>query len=316
MPYSYQSIPIDSIVLTDAWNLHPWECRILPEALEKSFAKVGILHPPIVLSSLKDSTFSIVHGYRRIHWATNTAKLENITCITIPNDINLAIILDIILADHLTGPTISLAEKARFLKIASRFLDEDTISRKFLLPLQLKKHTQPTLFCEILDQNEIIIKEIHEGRLQEKVITELLKIQDEEERLAVVQLFRYLRLGDGKQKRLFTLIRDIAFRENLSITDFLNKSEIQYILTHEEMNPPQKAQHLATLLQSQLTPEYNLYLDQFEKEKRSLQLPSNYSIDHVPGFEKDEVTLSITFKSFTECKTNLSSIIKGWKIPS
>lgn len=310
MLHNCQPVPIHSLVFTDEWNLHPWECRDIFPDLDRSFALVGILHPPIVQAHKTAGTYSIVHGFKRLSWAKRQDDIETVTCIILPHDLNSKIIFDVLLTDHLIGPAISLAEKARFLVLASRFMDKKHIQSDLFSLLHLKKNTSLSDFSKILDQNEVIIKDIHQGRLQEKMISEILKLQREDERLALVNLFRYLGLGDGKQKRLFTLIRDIAFRKNLSILDFLNKDEIQSVVNHPEMNPPQKAQYLANLLQGQLTPEYNSYTEQFERQKNQLQLPSNCSIDHVPAFEKDEVTLSITFKNFDDCKAHLPRIIK------
>ncbi len=310
MVHNCQPIPIHSLVFTDEWNLHPWECRDIFPNLEKSFALVGILHPPIVLANKTAGTYSVVHGYKRLSWAKRQDDIETVTCIILPHDLRSKTIFDIVLTDHLNGPAVSLAEKARLLVIASRLMDKKHIQNEIFTLLQLRKNTSISDFSKILDQNETIIKDIHQGRLQEKMISEILKIQREDERLALVNLFRYLGLGDGKQRRLFTLIRDIAFRQDLSILDFLNKDEIQSVVDHPEMNPPQKAQHLANLLQGQLTPEYNSYTEHFERQKNQLQLPSNCSIEHVPAFEKDEVTLSITFKNFEDCKAHLPGIIK------
>ena len=44
----------------------------------------------------------------------------------------------------------------------------------------------------------------------------------------------------------------------------------------------------------------------FEKQVKSLSLPENYSISHSPAFEKDEVTLSITFKKIADCEQYLN----------
>lgn len=313
MLHSCQQIQLSSIVFSSEWSLHPWECQEIPTALAKSFSEFGVLHPPIIRRNPDNGTYSIVHGYKRLFWARNDADYDISNCIILSDDVSPVTILDILLTDQLTGTGLSFAEKANFISIASRFLDEQTICSKFLLPLQLKKNTRISDLLQILDQDELILEEVHDGRLQEKMISEILKIRSKEERLTLVKLFKDLRLGDGKQRRLFTLIRDIALRGNLSIKDFLNKEEIQSILKHKAMNPPQKAQHLANHLQDKLTPEYNSFVDQFETEKRDLTLPSNCSLDHVQAFEKDEVTLSITFKNFAECKTHLPMILDSVK---
>ncbi len=92
------------------------------------------------------------------------------------------------------------------------------------------------------------------GRIQDRMVLEILSLPEETDRLALVQLFKNLGMGDGKQKRFFNLIRDIALREGSSISAYLQKKEITAILDHQEMNIPQKIQHLGSLLQHEFTP--------------------------------------------------------------
>ena len=80
------------------------------------------------------------------------------------------------------------------------------------------------------------------------------------------------------------------------------KKEITAILNHNEMNVPQKIHHLGNLLQQAMTPASALAEGAFVKQVASLQLPANHSISHSPSFEKDEITLSITFKDFVACE--------------
>jgi len=311
---SCQSIPMTTVAFTDDWNLHPWELNDISEDLQKSFSLTGILHPPIVLQNGSGDKYTIVHGFKRLLWAKNHISTEHIDCLTITKDAPPTFILDIILTDHLTNSTISLAEKARFTQIAARFVNNNIIENNYLPLLGLKKKNNAiTEILKILEQDEKIIKEIHAGRIQDKMVSEIMKLRNSQDRLALADLFQSLCLGDGKQKRLFSLIRDIAFRENLSIAGLLEKSELQDILNHEEMNNPQKAQHLANILQRDLTPDYHDAQDKFNNEVKNLQLPKNCSISHVPAFEKDEITLSVTFKDFVECKQLLPKIKNVFK---
>jgi len=309
MSISCRSIPMASILFSNEWNLHPWELDGISIELEKSFAQIGIIHPPIVLQSSQNEKYTIINGYKRLLWAKNNTSKNSIDCLLIKHDAPLIYVLNALLTDHLTSSSISLAEKARFIKIASRFLSEETIKDNYLLQLQLSKKRNAILeTLEVLKQDESIIKEIHAGRLQGKMVSEILKLRSEQDCLALVDLFKNLCLGDGKQRRIFSLIRDIAFREDSSIADFLEKRELQEILKHQEMNNPQKAQHLATLLQDRLTPNYHKAEEQFKNDVKELQLPTNCTISHVPAFEKDEITLSITFKSLEECKKWLPNL--------
>jgi hypothetical protein len=224
----------------------------------------------------------------------------------LPKDIAPCLILNRILADQSNTSKISLAEKARFVEIACRLLKMEDVVSIFQRKLQLKngRSTIPNLL-KILQQDEIIIKEIHAGRVQDRMVSEILSLPEDSDKLALVQLFKNFGMGDGKQKRFFSLIRDIALREGSSITSYLQKEKIRAIVEHEEMNIPQKIHHLGDLLQQEINPSYSLAESEFVKQIKELQLPVNYSISHSPSFEKDEITLSITFKNITACKDYL-----------
>jgi hypothetical protein len=137
------------------------------------------------------------------------------------------------------------------------------------------------------------------------MVSEILSLPEESDKLALVQLFKDCGMGDGKQKRFFSLIRDIALREGSTISSYLQQEKIRAILDHEEMNVPQKIHHLGDLLQQELTPSYSLAERDFVKQVKELHLPINYSISHAPSFERDEITLSITFKNIAACKNYL-----------
>ena len=311
MYLSHQSIPLDAIEPSfTEWNLHPWECRTLTPELQASFTSCGVLHPPIILAD-SAKKFVVVSGVRRIEFINKFTDLSQLDCLVIAKETPERFILDLILAEqNLAGP-LSLAEKARFFEIANRFSVPEDILNAFLQKLQLKsgRSTLPHLL-EILEQDESIIREIHAGRIQYRMVTELLSLSEDADKLALTLLFKRLKMGDGQQKKFFNLIRDIAFREGSSIDTFLQKKAVVEILDHNQMNIPQKIQHLGNLFQQVVAPTSALAEESFAQQVKCLRLPTSHSINHSPFFEKDEVTLSITFKNFTDCARYLSQHLK------
>lgn len=306
MSFSYQSIPLDAIDFTPAWNLHPWEYRVIPPELQENLALNGVIHPPLVIAD-SAQTFAIVSGARRIEFVRRSSNPSHIDCLVVDKEAPHSIILNLILADQSCASPLSLAEKARFIEIACQFLKMEDIATLFRTKLQLKNgRSVLTDVLKILQQDEEIIREIHAGRLQERMVAEILTLPEKSDRLALVQFFKGLGMGDGKQKKFFNLIRDIAFRKGSSITAFLQKEDIRAILDHAEMNVPQQIHHLGSLLQQEIHPSSSLAEGLFAQQVKTLQLPANYTISHSPSFEKDEITLSITFKNFAECQHYLS----------
>jgi len=307
MLFSLQHVSFHQLQSTGKWNIHPWENNCYSEELKNSIIRTGIIHPPFLLQH-PGKKFEIVTGHKRLVIANEHLESDKIACYILPENFPEQTILDLLLTDQSNTP-LSLAEKARFIQIAAGCMTKDEIIRTFLEKLEIRKHASAINEMEKLLAMDIeIIKEIHGGRLQYKTIGELLRIKNPEDRLALVSLFKNLSLGGGKQKKLLSLIRDLAYRSNRSISDFLQSDELQHILNHKEMNPPQKAQHLGNFLQAKLTPTYLESEKHFANFCKELQLPQNCSLSHSPAFETDSLTLSIVFKNSRECQQLLPEI--------
>ncbi len=302
MSFTYDQIPLKSIDFSNDWNLHPWELHQIPETLKESFSQTGVIQPPIVMQTTRNR-FSIVHGFKRLLFLKECDHNLTPVCLNIAQNSSHVFILDLLLTDQPNATQLTLAEKAQFLKVANQYLDTDTIIEKFLPRLKLKqrKSTYHNAL-EILEQDKEIIHAIHAGELREKMVAELLKLRYPSDRLALVLLFKQLALGDGKQRKIFILLRDLAFRQESTIEEYLNEKEIQQILNHKNMNIPQKTQHLGVLLGNRHTPSSTQAEEEFNELIKSLHLPAHCSISHSKSFERDQVTLSITFKNMSECK--------------
>lgn len=307
MLFSLQHVSFRQLQSTGKWNIHPWDNNRYSEELKNSIIQTGIIHPPFLLQH-PDKKFDIVTGHKRLIIADKHLESDKIACYILPENFPKQAILDLLLTDQSSTP-LSLAEKAQFIRIATECMTKDEIIRNFSGKLEISEHTSAIDEMEkLLTMNTEIIKEIHGGRLQYKMIRELLRIKNPEDRLALVSLFKTLSLGGGKQKKLFSLIRDLAYRSNRSISDFLQSDELQHILNHKETNPPQKAQHLGNFLQTKLTPTYLESEKHFANFSKELQLPENCSLSHSRAFETDSLTLSIVFKNSRECRQLLPEI--------
>ncbi|EKD33582.1 MAG: ParB protein [uncultured bacterium] len=296
------NIPVDWIDFSSSWNLHPWELYTLSGDLASSFSRAGILHPPILLAR-DDGRFEIVCGFKRLLFASSVLKPQEVCCLILDKNTEHTVILDIVLTDQSLAHPLSTVEKARFLEICSRYLQPREILDTFCDRLMVDRRLSTlSVLAEILRQHPLLISEAHCGTLQEKIVRELLRIPSATDRVALVKLFNNLGMGEGKQKKFLPLIRDLAYRDKMSIAAYLENPPIEKILEHPDMNNPQKIQHLASFLQHQLNPLTTDAEIEFLREVKSLKIPENCTIDHSPSFEKDEVTLSIAFKNLSVCK--------------
>lgn len=313
MSFSFQHIHFDKLHFTSKWSTHPWEIHKYSDELKKSVIQNGILHPPY-LQQVQDGKFEIVCGHKRLIIAKQHLNLEKTGCFVLPEDYPIISILNIVFADQASANPLSLVEKARFLQIAVKYISKEEIADKFSKKLPLRKQKSAIgRMLNILAMDDDIIKDIHSGQLVEKMVLELQQLKDNKDRLALVDLFKMLSLGAGKQRKLFSLTRDLAFRNQVSIADFLNRDDIQQILRHDDMNPPQKAQHLGKLLQEKLTPAYIEAEKSFSVFTKELKLLPNFDLAHSQSFEADEIVLSIKFQDQRECRKLLPGIKSVFK---
>ena len=303
-----QTIPLNAIIFNNGWSLHPWDSLAISEALLQSFHRIGILHRPILLAQEGDF-FDVLCGFKRLSFAKLFAQTERMECLVFSQDTDPTILLETLLTDQCLSQPLSLVEKARFIEICTRFLSHRDIVSMYLEKLQLRKDVSAlTELKVILQQDPLVITEIHAGRLQERIVSELLRLPDNSDRTALVQLFKDLAMGNSKQKRFMTLICDLAYRNSSAISTYLKIPAIADILNDPVINIPQKIQHLGTYLQHELCPAYSQAEENFRQQVRTWQLPSVCSISHSPGFEKDDVTLSITFRNIAECARLIAKI--------
>jgi len=308
MFFPFQNIHFHDLKITGKWIIHPWETGCYSDELKTSIIQTGIIHPPFLLQ-LSDTSFEVVSGHKRILIAEQHLGSDKIGCFILPGDFPEVSILNLLLTDQIYTAPLSLVEKARFIQLAVGCITREEIIDEFSTRLGLKKQKSAIdKMLAVLNLQDDIIKEIHSGRLQDKMVMELQRLKHPEDRLTVVSLFKELCLGTGKQKKLFSLIRDLAYRNHTTISDLISNNKIQQILTHEEMNPPQKAQHLGKFLQQQLTPTFLEAENSFSEFSKKLQLPENLTLSHSQAFETDGVTLSIKCKNLQECQEMLPAI--------
>jgi len=307
----FKSIHINSIAMTDKWNLTPSQ-ESEPSSLNPYMTTptTGILHPPIVKKiDNKETSYELLCGQKRFKSFQNCFPDENnITVLVLPPDILHDEILQYLLDDKLVSGQFSFMEKAFFLQHCCKHLSIKEVAKKFLPPLNEKP--QPYIIEKLLLLTTLELplqQSIHLGQLSPKLGIELLTLSAND-RTTLHNLFQQLEFGGGKQKRLFTLCKDLAFRQNKNITSLLTEEEYVAILDHCEMNKPQKGASLLNLLHKQLFPESNKAEDDFRKRVIQMELPKNCSVEHSPAFERNELSLTVQFKNMEELKKKVHRI--------
>jgi ParB family chromosome partitioning protein len=127
-----------------------------------------------------------------------------------------------------------------------------------------------------------------------------------QDRKILFEIITSLRLSASYQKKILSICRELAGRENIDIAALLDDDEVGQILHHKDANPPQKTKKLMTWLSGKYMPRSRQAEKEFKRFTMAMQLPPNVSIEHTPFFEDDSMTLSITY-------TNRKSLQHAWE---
>lgn len=305
---TFKLLDINSIQKTNKWSLHPFLPPNPSDIFLASIRRTGILHPPIV-HKLAGDRYELLCGYYRLQAAEVISPLESqIFCLILDSKIPREQLLNTVLEDQLTTGNLSSIEKAYFIKRCLSVMEPEEVSRHFLVLMGEKEqlHTINKL-CRLLELEPELQRSSHKGSISDKTALELLRLNSGD-RVMLHKIFLELELGGGKQNRLLTLSRDLAYRDNKTISELLTGSDYQTILTHSEMNQPQKIANLLTLLYKKLFPQSNSAKELFQKRVTQMNLPSVCSISHSQDFEKDEVTVALNFRNLREVEHRITEI--------
>lgn len=301
-----KNIDLSQVDFNDlSYSIAPIPESEIDSTLKASIARHGILHPPIV-REINSVSYTIIAGRKRLLAWRSLAKEKTCHCLVISRQIPEFEVFHILLAEIQLVRQLTMVEKALFLQKIAAVAEEKQIVKEFLPRLNLAP--DPSVMKQTLRLLELeapILKGIHQGYVNETVARDFvsLPLQD---RSILFEIVASLRLSLSNQKKLLQICRELASRENKSITALLATPEVHAILHHPEANPPQKTKNLMTWLARRHKSRSIHAEEEFNRFINEIRLPGNVSVTHTPFFEDDAVTLSITFG-------NRSFLLQAWE---
>lgn len=296
MPPIFTTIPSRCIQFSDQWSLHPFlhQEEDGNSPLAQSILNFGVL-TPLLVRATGGENYEILDGRRRLRLLRLQDQDLPVCCRVVPEDTAAPDILSLLLETVGQHCRLTAIETAYFLQLCHHF----QLAKETVAGLCRKLSLSPTPFSQtqlmrLLTLEPILQLGIYRGILVEQTAYELV-VLSVPDRLVIYQLFLCLQLGGNKQRRLISLLREVAQREESSIAALIEGEEVQQILNHPAMNPPQKSQALAQALQKRALPALSRHEEQFTLWHNQLNLPQSCSVCHSQSFEKDEVSLTITF---------------------
>jgi ParB family transcriptional regulator, chromosome partitioning protein len=305
---SFHKINRDNIEYSDAWTLHPFLSSKQSVHLHKSIQRVGLLQPPI-LQKQSSGSYKLITGTSRLRAFETIYPMERfIPCLIIAESTSPKQILFYVLEDQLLSGSLTPMEKAFFFNHCLKHMDIDAAADSFL-PILREKVQPHTIkkFSRLVELESELQISVHNGRIGEKTAYELLNLNSID-RVVLHTIFIDLKLGGGKQKRFLALSKDLAYREESTIAELLAKDEFRSILTHPEMNQPQKVAILLATMQKNLFPQSGSAEESFRKKIIKMNLPASCTVTHSQSFEKDEVSLTLRFNNLSEIEKQISKI--------
>lgn len=299
LPISCQILSHSVLSQNTTWDLHPFQPSNSPVFQSaESIERVGLLYVPIVHAT-SSGKYDFFTGRRSVNYLFEKNATAEICCRILPQITPKVQLLAILFEEYSTIKEMSQIELAYFYQLCKLHLtSEEMESLLSSIGLQYKPHYVKRMI-ELTHLELPLQLGLLDGSISENVARDLLLLS-QQDRLSVFALFAQFTLGGGKQKRLLSLLRDLAGRTETSIEEYLQEAPIQSILNHQSMNVPQKSSSLMQYLQLQLSPSLSNAENSFRTWEKSFGLPLHCSLEHSQAFEQDCVTFSVQCENKTQ----------------
>ena len=176
----------------------------------------------------------------------------------------------------------------------------------------MTRRYKPYKLLQLLELDDERLAALHENRLEISTAFEILKMEADD-RNVLFHAIISLKLSSSNQRKLVRNCQELAKRKNCKMTTIIKDPEMLKILHDHSLDNSKKTSRLMKSLNRQLYPRLLSAEDEFHKFINKLDLPANTEIKHAPSFEKDSITVSITFENkgaLTSKLLNLKEIIR------
>jgi ParB/RepB/Spo0J family partition protein len=303
-----QKIPISHIDLTDETFSVNFMFDL--DRLRSSIEEIGLIQP-VLLRKMQDG-YQIVCGFRRISIIKEMGGSDILSMVLDEEEKDDLRLFLISLHENLTTRGFNTIEKAIALdKLVHQFhVDSVTVVKKYLPLFNLEPDEKilNTYLSLIQMEDEIKIYVLNE-EVSRANIRRISRFSSKD-RMALLSLISPLKLGENRLREILTFFEEIALRDRLKITEILKRPEIQAVLSHQDLTPPQRADRMKKALLGLRYPRMHSMETMFEKKRRELSLPANVSLLHQPFFEGKGLKIEFHFETVEEYQSVLSSLTR------
>jgi ParB family chromosome partitioning protein len=303
-----QKIPISHIDLTD----ETFSVNFVPDLdrLRSSIEEIGLIQP--VLLRKKQDGYQIVCGFRRISIIKEMGGSDILSMVLDEEEKEDLRLFLISLHENLATRSLNTIEKAIALdKLVRQFqIDSVTVIKKYLPLFDLEAdekilNTYLSLI-QMEDETKIYVLKEEVSRTNIRRISSL----SSKDRMALLSLISPLKLGENRLREILTFLEEVTKRDGLTIREILKRPEIQAVLSHQELTPPQRADRMKKALMGLRYPRMHNMEMKFEKKRKELNLPANASLQHQPFFEGKGLKMEFHFETVEGYRSIVSSLSK------
>ncbi len=295
-----QSIPLDSATAVQTVRLSKVDLadtafRITTRAdldeLVLSIQNLGLLHLPILKYNVPE--YTIICGFRRvaaclrIGWETVPARI-------LKEHVSRLELAQLAIADNASQRSLNLLETSRALNLLT---DVCANQKQLEMTLQdLGLPWTPAISTKVKKLCQLPSK-IQEGILSQTInmsmALELGKL-DSKAAEDLVALFGLLKVGLNKQRELLLMLKEIAKREDTTISHLIADKALQKILQNTETDRAVKRQKIRTYLRKRRFPSIVRAEENYQTLVKQLKLGSN--IDLIPPKDFEGMTYMMTLR--------------------
>jgi hypothetical protein len=276
------------------------------EALDRSLALVGLVHPPFVRQKA-DNSFQVVSGFARVARCREQGWSQ-ISVNLLPESADMAACACIAVADNSGQRPLNPMEQARAVALLERFCAPENLEA--FLPLVFGSPA-PLPFAKKIAALVKLPQSLHLpialGRISLPVAQRLCQMPQNEAQ-ALGGLLAGLPLSVSKHKEIVDNIEQIAAREEKSLLAVFDEPDFAAILLEDNSDANVKASLVRQWLKIRRYPNLEKAMQEFDSHLAGLGLPPSISWQPPPFLEGSTHRLVLRFENRAEIE-NLRDIL-------
>ncbi len=269
-------------------------------ALERSIAENGVINPLII-----DNRNRLLSGLRRIA-VCKALNMNHVPCVTAEGDEKE--IFRAVLLENLSHRRFNHLEAALVIKKLGNWLDDKTIVSEYM---PLLGYSSSLKLMKALSAVLSFDKKVQQALAEEELLLSditLLGKFEEKDRDPLVSILLSINAGLNARKEILENLFEISRRDDLSISEILEKVQAENIINNEQLSQPEKTAALRKAVKLERYPLLSSLEDKLRENVSNLKLPHGTSVQPPAFFEGSDYKLTVSFKDESELGEKLEKI--------